>query len=35
MKDRTIIEKFEDYSDVAYAVVLCTPDDLGKLNTDE
>lgn len=29
---RTIIEKFEDYSDVAYAVILCTPDDIGKLN---
>lgn len=28
---RTIIEKFEDYSDVAYAVVLLTPDDVGKL----
>jgi len=26
---RTIIEKFEDYSDVGYAVVLLTPDDLG------
>lgn len=24
---RTIIEKFEDYSDVSYAVVLLTPDD--------
>ena len=27
---RTIIEKFEDYSDVSYAVVLLTPDDLGR-----
>lgn len=26
---RTIIEKFVDYSDVAYAVVLLTPDDRG------
>ncbi len=26
---RTIIEKFEDYSDVGFAVVLLTPDDLG------
>jgi predicted nucleotide-binding protein len=26
---RTIIEKFEDYSDVQYAVVLLTPDDIG------
>ena len=30
-KGRTIIEKFEDYSDVAYAVVLLTADDMGKL----
>ncbi len=28
-KGRTIIEKFEDYSDVAYAVVLLTADDVG------
>ncbi|MEE8356570.1 MAG: nucleotide-binding protein, partial [Anaerolineales bacterium] len=26
---RTIIEKFEDYSDVGFAVVLLTPDDIG------
>ena len=26
---RTIIEKFEDYSEVGFAVVLLTPDDLG------
>lgn len=26
---RTIIEKFEDYSSVAFAVVLLSPDDLG------
>jgi predicted nucleotide-binding protein len=26
---RTIIEKFEDYSDVAFAVVVLTPDDHG------
>ena len=26
---RTIIEKFEDYSDVGFAVVLLTPDDKG------
>lgn len=26
---RTIIEKFEDYSDVAFAVVLLTPDDMA------
>ena len=29
----TIIEKFEKYSDVAYAVVLMTPDDFGKAKT--
>lgn len=28
-RGRTIIEKFEDYSDVAFAVVLLTPDDIG------
>ena len=28
---RTIIEKFEDYTDVRFAVVLLTPDDIGKL----
>jgi predicted nucleotide-binding protein len=27
---RTIIEKFEDYSNVGFAVVLLTPDDVGK-----
>jgi len=27
---RTIIEKFEDYSDVDFAIVLFSPDDLGK-----
>jgi len=27
---RTVIEKFEHHSDVAYAVVLLTPDDIGK-----
>lgn len=30
---RTIIEKFVDYSDVAYAVVLLTPDDRGGEKT--
>ena len=29
-KGRTIIEKFEDYADVKFAVVLLTPDDAGK-----
>lgn len=28
---RTIIEKFEDYSDVGFAVVLLTPDDVGAV----
>ena len=28
---RTIIEKFENYADVMFAVVLLTPDDLGRL----
>lgn len=28
-KGRTIIKKFEDYSNVGFAVVLLTPDDLG------
>ena len=26
---RTIIEKFEDYADVTFAIVLLTPDDMG------
>ena len=30
---RTIIEKFEDYADVKFAVVLLTPDDVGALET--
>ncbi len=29
---RTIIEKFEDYSDVRFAVVLLTGDDIGGVN---
>lgn len=28
---RTIIEKFEDYADVGFAVVLLTPDDVGAV----
>lgn len=28
-KGRTIIEKFESYADVKYAVVVMTPDDMG------
>ena len=31
---RTIIEKFEDYTDVRFAVVLLTPDDIGRLQDD-
>jgi predicted nucleotide-binding protein len=27
---RTVIEKFEDYADVGFAVILLTPDDLGN-----
>ena len=30
-RGRTIIEKFEDHADVAFAVVLLTPDDEGRL----
>ena len=32
---RTIIEKIEDYSDVAFAVILLTPDDVGGMDTAE
>ena len=32
---RTIIEKFEDYADVEFAVVLLTPDDVGSLQSEE
>src|SRR5882724_3248104 len=31
---RTVIEKFEVYSDVGFAVVLLTPDDVGRLATE-
>ena len=31
-KGRTIIEKFSDYSDVHFAIVLLTADDIGKGN---
>ena len=31
---RTIIEKFEDYADVGFAVVLLTPDDMGAARDD-
>lgn len=33
-KGRTIIEKFEDYSDVSGAICLFTADDLGKTKND-
>ena len=32
---RTIIEKFEEYAQVGFAVVLCTPDDVGALTTEQ
>jgi len=31
---RTVIEKFEQYTDVGFAVVLLTPDDVGAANAD-
>lgn len=31
-KGGTIIEKFEDHSDVSYAVILLSPDDVGAAN---
>lgn len=34
-KGNTIIEKFEEYSDVGFAVVLMTPDDVGCLKGKE
>ena len=32
---RTIIEKFEDYADVGFAVILLTPDDVGAPAKDQ
>ena len=32
---RTIIEKFEEYAQVSYAVVLLTPDDVGGSSADQ
>lgn len=32
---KTIIEKFEEYSDVGFAIILMTPDDKGSLVNDE
>lgn len=34
-RSRTIIEKLEDHSDVDFAVILLTPDDVGAAKTDE
>lgn len=34
-KGKTIIEKFEEYSDVGFAVVLMTPDDVGGLRDEK
>jgi predicted nucleotide-binding protein len=34
-KGRTIIEKFEEYSSVAFAVVILTPDDVGSSKDDQ
>ena len=31
---KTVIEKFEQHADVAYAIALLTPDDIGASNTD-
>ena len=31
---RTVIEKLEEFSNVGYAIVLCTPDDVGALADD-
>lgn len=34
-RGQTIIEKFEDYADVGFAVVLLTPDDVGAAKDDK
>jgi predicted nucleotide-binding protein len=34
-RSRTIIEKLEDHSDVDFAVILLTPDDVGAAKADE
>jgi predicted nucleotide-binding protein len=34
-KGSTIVEKLEGHSDVAFAVVLLTPDDVGSVATDQ
>lgn len=32
---RTVVEKLEEYSDVGYAFIILTPDDVGGLGTDK
>lgn len=34
-KGQTIIEKFEEHSNVSYAIVLMTPDDVGNLKSNK
>lgn len=34
-KGLTVIEKFEEYSDVAFAIIIMTPDDIGGLATNK
>jgi predicted nucleotide-binding protein len=33
-RGRTVIEKFEDHAEVQFAIVILTPDDIGRLATD-
>lgn len=33
-KGRTVIEKFEDHADVQFAIIILTPDDIGRLVTE-
>jgi predicted nucleotide-binding protein len=34
-RGRTIIEKFEDHAEVQFAIVILTPDDVGRLATED
>ncbi len=34
-KGKTIIEKFEEYSDLPFAVILMTPDDVGAIEEEK
>jgi predicted nucleotide-binding protein len=34
-RGRTIIEKFEDHAEVQFAIVILTPDDVGRLAADD